>query len=46
MAVTGADLRQALARVLDGERVPDDQFPSLGCNIKWKPGAEPDYYGR
>lgn len=46
VAVTGADLRQALARVLDGERVPDDQFPSLGCNIKWKPGAEPDYYGR
>lgn len=46
VAVTGADLRQAVARVLDGERVPDDQLPSLGCNIKWKPGAEPDYYGR
>lgn len=43
--VTGGDLRAALARVLDGERVPDDQLPSLGCNIKWKPGRAPAYFG-
>ncbi len=39
--VTGADLREAVARVLDGARVSDDQRPSVGCNIKWKPGAAP-----
>ena len=43
--VTGGSLREAVARVLDGERVPDDQSPSLGCNIKWKPGSAPSYYG-
>jgi peroxiredoxin len=43
--VTGADLRAALDRVLAGEAVGDDQFPSVGCNIKWKPGSAPSYYG-
>lgn len=43
--VTGGDLREALDRVLDGERIPDDQQPSLGCNIKWKPGNAPEYFG-
>ena len=43
--VTGEDLRRALDAVLDGRPVPDEQRPSLGCNIKWKPGNEPDYYG-
>jgi peroxiredoxin len=43
--VTGGSLREAVARVLDGERVSDDQSPSVGCNIKWKPGNEPSYYG-
>jgi hypothetical protein len=43
--VTGEDLRRALEAVLDGRPVPTDQRPSLGCNIKWKPGNEPDYYG-
>jgi peroxiredoxin len=42
--VTGADLRRAADAVLAGKPVPADQLPSLGCNIKWKPGAEPDYY--
>ena len=32
--------------VLTQRPVPPDQKPSLGCNIKWKPGNEPDYYGR
>ena len=39
--VTGADLRRALDTVLAGEDVPGDQRPSMGCNIKWKPGNEP-----
>ena len=41
--VTGKDLRTAVDAVLEGKPVPDDQTPSLGCNIKWKPGNEPDY---
>ena len=44
--VTGADLRRAVDAVLAGAPVAGDQFPSLGCNIKWKPGSEPDYYAR
>lgn len=42
--VTGADLRAALDAVLSGKPVCDQQRPSLGCNIKWKPGNAPDYY--
>ena len=34
--VTGADLRKALDSILHGESVPEDQVPSIGCNIKWK----------
>lgn len=34
--VTGKDLRQALDCLLKGAPVPDDQKPSIGCNIKWK----------
>jgi thiol-disulfide isomerase/thioredoxin len=34
--VTGSDLRAAIDLVLDGEYVPVDQRPSIGCNIKWK----------
>lgn len=41
--VTGRDLRSALDAVLAGRPVPPDQKPSLGCNIKWKPGEEPPY---
>ncbi|MCX7428582.1 MAG: thioredoxin family protein [Planctomycetia bacterium] len=43
--VTGEDLRAALDAVLDGRVVPEHQTPSLGCNIKWKRGNEPDYFG-
>jgi thiol-disulfide isomerase/thioredoxin len=43
--VTGSDLRAALDAVLSGEQVLAEQVPSLGCNIKWKPGNEPDYFG-
>jgi peroxiredoxin len=43
LPVTGADLRAAVDAVLAGRPAPSDQRPSLGCNIKWKPGNEPDY---
>lgn len=43
--VTGKDLREATEQVLGGEEVPVDQIPSIGCNIKWKKGNEPDYFG-
>ena len=42
--VTGKDLRAALDAVLSGQPVAPTQKPSLGCNIKWKPGKEPDYF--
>ena len=41
IAVTGADLRAALDAVLAGQKPSEDQKPSIGCNIKWKPGNEP-----
>lgn len=44
-AVTGADLRAAIDAVLAGKAVSDEQKPSVGCNIKWKPGNEPSYFG-
>jgi len=40
--VTGGDLRAAADAVLAGRPVPGEQRPSIGCNIKWKPGNEPD----
>jgi peroxiredoxin len=43
--VTGEDLRTALDALLSGAPVSEDQRPSLGCGIKWKPGNEPDYSG-
>ncbi len=43
--VTGADLRAAIEAVLAGKPVNSDQKPSIGCNIKWKPGNEPSYFG-
>jgi peroxiredoxin len=39
---TGADLRRAVDALLAGEAPPEPQIPSAGCNIKWKPGNEPD----
>ena len=43
--ITGKDLRRAINAVVAGEDVGTDQKPSMGCNIKWKPGNEPDYFG-
>ncbi|MBG29675.1 MAG: thioredoxin family protein [Opitutae bacterium] len=44
-AVTGIDLQTAIDAVLRDEPAPEEQIPSLGCNIKWKVGQEPDYFG-
>ncbi|HEU0088071.1 MAG TPA: thioredoxin family protein [Pseudonocardiaceae bacterium] len=41
LPVTGQELRVALDLVLAGQPVPEPQVPSIGCNIKWKPGNEP-----
>ena len=43
--VDGRDLRAALDALLAGQPVPEDQIPSVGCNIKWIPGREPDWFG-
>ena len=43
--VTGADLRRALTAVRAGQSVPEPQLPSLGCNIKWKAGRAPEWFG-
>ncbi|MCC0177065.1 thioredoxin family protein [Waterburya agarophytonicola K14] len=43
--VTGQDLRKAIDLVLGGLAVDFTQKPSIGCNIKWKPGNEPEYFG-
>jgi peroxiredoxin len=42
--VTGNDLRQAIELLLAGKAVDPDQRPSIGCNIKWIPGNEPEYF--
>lgn len=42
--VTGKDLRAALDALLADKPLSSDQKPSIGCNIKWKPGNEPAYF--
>ena len=42
--VTGKDLRAAIDALLLGNPINESQRPSSGCNIKWKPGNEPDYF--
>ena len=42
--VTGADLRAACEAVLSNQSVAADQKPSIGCNIKWISGSEPEYF--
>ena len=42
--VTGSDLRAALDALLAGEPVPERQTPSIGCNIKWRPGNAPEWF--
>lgn len=43
--VTGKDLRQAIDQALAGQNLPEEQMPSVGCNIKWAPGQAPAYFG-
>ena len=42
--VTGSDLRRAIDALIAGEAVPEPQKPSLGCNIRWCEGNEPEYF--
>lgn len=42
--VTGTDLRAAVDAVLAGQKPSEKQSPSIGCNIKWIAGKEPDYF--
>ncbi len=42
--VTGEDIREATETLLKGEKITAEQEPSMGCNIKWKKGTEPDYF--
>lgn len=44
-SVTGDDLRGATDAVLEGRTVTEGWLPSSGCNIKWKPGESPAYFG-
>ncbi|MDH3577834.1 MAG: thioredoxin family protein [Gammaproteobacteria bacterium] len=44
LPVDGRDLRAALDAVLDSKPPLAMQKPSIGCNIKWAPGNEPDYF--
>lgn len=45
LPVTGQDLRSAIDLVLADEAIDFEQKPSIGCNIKWKSGNEPEYFG-
>jgi peroxiredoxin len=43
--VSGADLERAVSALLNHQPLLEEQWPSMGCNIKWKAGQEPDYFG-
>jgi peroxiredoxin len=44
--ITGKDLTFAVEQVVAGKKIAEDgQRPSMGCNIKWKAGNEPSYFG-
>jgi peroxiredoxin len=43
--VNGASIRSAVQAVLNGDRVQSEQIPAMGCNIKWKAGNAPAYFG-
>lgn len=44
LPITGEDLRRACDCVMAGEPAPEEQRPSIGCNIKWKEGAASEYF--
>ncbi|PCK07473.1 MAG: thioredoxin family protein [Alteromonadaceae bacterium] len=39
---SGESLSKAIDQLLSGEQIDSMQRPSIGCNIKWKPGNAPD----
>jgi peroxiredoxin len=43
--VTGRELRAAMDALIAGDVVADEQFPSMGCSIKWAEGRQPAYFG-
>ena len=45
MPATGRDLRAAADALIAGRAAPDEQIASIGCNIKWRPGNEPEWFG-
>jgi len=44
VAVSGSDMLSAVDALFSGSDIPADQVPSVGCNIKWRAGNEPDYF--
>ena len=44
VSVTGEDLKTAVDALLESAEIPANQIPSVGCNIKWLAGNEPDYF--
>ena len=42
--VNGRDIRTALDTLLAGDDVSEEQVPSVGCNIKWKPNNSPEWF--
>jgi peroxiredoxin len=44
LPANGKDIRSALDAVLSGKPISPHQKPSIGCNIKWKAGNQPDYF--
>ena len=40
----GENLRNAIEALLKNKEPISEQLPSMGCNIKWKVGEEPDYF--
>lgn len=45
LPVTGEDMRAAIDAILAGKPFDGEQIPSMGCNIKWAAGNEPEYFG-
>jgi len=43
--VSGVDLEGAMVSLISGKPAPTEQLASLGCNIKWREGNEPEYFG-
>jgi peroxiredoxin len=44
LPVDGSDMKAAVDALLSNTAIPGEQIPSVGCNIKWRSGNEPDYF--